>query len=121
MPWVYLFVASLFQVAWTFSLKYMDVKKLADIKWLAFFNNSNGIIVVLPILGNIIFGLVNVYFLSLAMKSISTGTAFAVWMGIALIGIKVVDIGILKEPFTYPQLAFVLLVLIGILGLKSGT
>ena len=121
MPWIYLLVASLFQVAWTFSLKYMDMKKILAIHWLAFFHDNTSILLLLPFIGNTIFGLVNIYCFSMALKSIPTSTALAIWMGVSLIGVKLIDIGFLKQPFQLSQLFFLLLVLAGIIGLKSGS
>ena len=120
MPWIYLLIAALFQVAWTFSLKYMDMKKILAIHWLTFFHDNSGILLLLPFIGNTIFGLVNIYCFSMSLKSIPTSTALAIWMGISLIGVKLIDIGFLKQPFQLSQLFFLLLVLAGIIGLKSG-
>ncbi|MBC7423863.1 MAG: hypothetical protein H7334_10470 [Ferruginibacter sp.] len=120
MPWIYLLVASLFQIAWTFSLKYMDMKKIIAIRWLHFFDDRASTLLLLPFIGNTVFGLVNIYCFSIALKSIPTGTALAVWMGITIIGVKVIDIGLLKQPFQLSQMLFLLLILVGIVGLKSG-
>lgn len=120
MPWIYLFIASIFQIAWTFSLKYMDMKKIFAIKWLYFFDDSSGSLLLLPFVGNTIFGLVNIYCFSMALKFIPTSTALAIWMGISLIGVKLIDIGFFKQPFHITQLIFLLLILAGIIGLKSG-
>jgi multidrug transporter EmrE-like cation transporter len=41
-------------------------------------------------------------------------------MGISLVGIKIIDISILKQPYNYNQFIFISLILIGIIGLKTG-
>ena len=120
MPWIYLFIASLFQVAWTFSLKYMDMKKIFAIQWMHFFKDSSGTLLLLPFVGNTVFGLVNIYCFSMALKFIPTSTALAIWMGISLIGVKLIDVGYFRQPFHVSQLVFLLLILAGIIGLKSG-
>jgi quaternary ammonium compound-resistance protein SugE len=66
MAWIYLFFASLFKIAWTFSLKLMDVKKLTAIKWLHFFYDPSGFIVLLPWIGYLVFGLADKILLVLA-------------------------------------------------------
>jgi len=120
MPWIYLFVAAVFEVAWTFSLKYMNMKKIFAINWFHFFDDKASIITLAPLLGYIVFGLTNIYCFSIAIKSIPTATALAVWMGVALIGVKIVDISIFKQPYHIAQFFYLLLILAGIVGLKSG-
>lgn len=120
MAWFYLLLASILEIAWTFSLKFMDVKKLRLIRWNSFFNSGENWIILWPFAGYIIFGVGNVVFFSLAMKDIPASTALAVWMGIALVGVKLVEITVFKEPSNYYQLFYMLLIIIGIVGLKKG-
>ena len=121
MAWIYLFIASLFEIAWTFSLKFMDFKKIKAIRWAVFFNEGENMRALAPLLGYIVFGLGNIYFFSLAMKQIPASTAMAVWLGVALVGVKLIDIMLFKEPFHYSQLFFFLLILVGIIGLKRSS
>ncbi len=120
MAWIYLFIAAVFEIAWTFSLKLLDFKKIGTIRWPAFFSDRQHILVLLPLIGYVLFGLANVFFFSLAMKQIPAATALAVWMGVALIGVKLVDISIFKEPWSPVQLFYLALILVGIIGLKKG-
>ncbi|HEY4151294.1 MAG TPA: SMR family transporter [Chitinophagaceae bacterium] len=119
MGWIYLFIASLFEIAWTFSLKFMDFKKIRAISWTHFFADNTGILSLAPLLGYIVFGLGNVYFYSTAMKQIPTSTAMAVWLGVALVGVKILDITVYKQPIQYAQLFYFLLILIGVIGLRK--
>ncbi|NDE10157.1 MAG: hypothetical protein EBZ95_06300 [Chitinophagia bacterium] len=119
MAWIYLIIAALFEIAWTFSLKYLEMKKVATINWTHFFYNSEGIFTLLPLIGYILFGLANVYCFSIALKSIPTATALAAWMGISLVGIKLIEISILKQPVNYLQFVFIVFILVGIIGLKA--
>ena len=116
--WLYLFIASCFEVCWIFSLKMLDMKQITKIKLSTIFNDPKPWEALLPLLGYIAFGLGNIYFFSQSMKSIAPSTAFAVWMGLALIFTKAVDILVFKEAYNIPQLVFTLVVLIGIIGLK---
>src|ERR1044072_9537023 len=84
MAWIYLFIASVFEIAWTFSLKFLDFKKIGAIRWTTFFSNRQHLLVLAPLLGYILFGLANVFFFSLSVKQIPTSTALAVWMGVAI-------------------------------------
>jgi len=120
MAWIYLFIASVFEIAWTFSLKFLDFKKIGAIRWPTFFSNRQHLLVLAPLLGYIFFGLANVFFFSLSVKQIPTSTALAVWMGVALIGVKLVDVSLFKEPWHPMQLFYLGLIVVGIIGLKRG-
>lgn len=119
MAWIYLFVASVFEIAWTFSLRYMDVSELKSLQWRGFLSQWSPWTIVAPFAGYVVFGLGNIYFFSLAMKEIPASTALAVWMGTALIGVKLTEMIFLKTPFEWQQFFFMGLILIGIVGLKK--
>lgn len=117
-PWFFLLIASLFEVAWTLSLKFLDFKKLKEADWNSFFTRKENFVLLLPLAGYIIFGLLNSYFFSIAMKSIPASTAMAIWLGMALIGIKIIDVVFFKEMLPPSQVFYVLLIIIGVIGLK---
>ena len=116
--WVYLFAASCLEVCWIYTLKVLDMKKIVHIKPLTFFTGLESWKTLLPLIGYIVFGLCNVIAISKAMKTIPAGTAFAIWMGMALVATKAIDILYLKQPYNAQQLIFTLLILVGIVGLK---
>lgn len=118
MAWIYLLLASLFEIAWTYSLKFMNVTKIKAIHWQGFFNKKENLLILGPFLGYIVFGLGNIFFFSMAMKQIPASTALAVWMGITLIGVKLLDIGLFKESYDLYQVFYMCLIIIGIAGLK---
>jgi quaternary ammonium compound-resistance protein SugE len=118
MAWIYLFAASIFEMAWTFSLRFMSVKKLKALQWRGFFSHTNNWAVIGPFVGYIVFGLANVYCMSVAMKDIPASTALAVWMGTALVGVKLVEILWLRTPYDFWQFFYIGLILVGIVGLK---
>lgn len=113
-------IASIFEICWTFSLKFMNVKKFKAIQWKSFFNQRENLAILAPFAGYIIFGVGNIVFFSMAMKQIPASTALAVWMGIALVGVKLVDISVFKEPYDLYQFFYMALIVIGIVGLKRG-
>ena len=119
MAWINLFIAALFEVGWMFSLKFLSFKKIGGIRWSTFFQNPAGIVTLIPLLAYLILGLANVYFLALAMKQISTSVAFAVWTGVSLIGLKVIEMTVYKEPYSFKEFVFFALILAGVVGLKS--
>jgi quaternary ammonium compound-resistance protein SugE len=120
MAWFYLVIASLFEIAWTFSLKFMDVRKARSIHWQAFFQQRENWMIIAPFAGYIFFGVGNIIFFSMAMKEIPASTALAVWMGVTLIGVKLIDISVFKEPYDLYQFFYMILIMVGIVGLKRG-
>ncbi len=118
MHWFYLFLASLLEVCWTYSLKALNMQKIKEVDWTSSISQPAGLTPVLPLLAYIAFGLGNVIFLSMAMRQIPTATAYAAWMALAVIGLKLCDTLILKQPFTLMHLLFTSLIIIGVIGLK---
>lgn len=119
MAWLYLFLASLFEIAWTFSLRFLSIKKFKAIQWRHFFSQPSNMAALWPFLGYVVFGLFNVYFISQAMKDIPASTALAVWMGTALVGVKLIEILFFKTPYDVWQFFYIGLILVGIVGLKK--
>jgi len=74
---------------------------------------------ILPIFGYVVFGIGNIILFSKAMKTIPAGIAYATWMSVALVFVKLTDVIILKQPLTFLQVVFILLILIGVIGLKT--
>lgn len=115
--WLFLFLASILETCWTFTLKALDMKKILAIRAASLFTAESGM-ALLPLILYIVLGLSNVLAITRAMKEIPAGTAFAVWMGLALVMIKAVDVLYFKEGVSFPQIAFTACILIGIVGLK---
>ncbi|MEQ1745816.1 MAG: SMR family transporter [Saprospiraceae bacterium] len=117
-PWVSLIIASCLEVCWIYSLKLLDFKKITSMHISRLFTEAEGWLALLPLLGYIFFGLGNIYFFSYSMKGIPPSTAFAAWMGLALVLTKVVDVSILRHAWSWPQVFCFLLILAGVAGLK---
>ncbi|MCW3128358.1 MAG: hypothetical protein JWO03_4016 [Bacteroidetes bacterium] len=117
MAWFFLVLASVLETLWTFTLKVLDMKKVFTIRPATLFTAESGA-ALLPLALYIILGLSNVLAITRAMKEIPAGTAFAVWMGLALIMIKTVDIFYFKEATSMLQIFFTTCVLVGIVGLR---
>jgi quaternary ammonium compound-resistance protein SugE len=115
--WICLLIASCLEVCWIYTLKLLDMKKIIHIKPSELFTMQS-FKTILPLIGYIVFGLSNVLAITKAMKTIPAGTAFAVWMGLALVATKIIDILYFKQPYNTQQIVFKLLVLVGIVGLK---
>ena len=118
MAWIYLIVASLFEICWIYSLKYLEFKKLIKTNFVTIFTTKEGLLLLLPLILYVLFGLGNIIFFSKAMDKISPSVAYAVWTAVALVGIKIVDVVWFKETLTLLNVFYFLLILVGIIGLK---
>jgi quaternary ammonium compound-resistance protein SugE len=101
MAWFYLFIAGLFEVGFTTSLKMSN-------------NFSNK-------LWSIVFFIsisLSFYFLNQASQKIPMGTAYAVWTGIGAVGTVIVGMIFFKEPSDFWRLFFIFLLIGSIAGLK---
>ena len=58
------------------------------------------------------------YFLSLALRNLPLGTAYAIWTGIGTIGTVILGILLFKEPISFMRIACIALIVCGITGLK---
>jgi quaternary ammonium compound-resistance protein SugE len=101
MNWIILVIAGLFEVVWAIGLKYSDG-----------FSKLWPSVLTLAAMG-ISFGL-----LSIAMKSLPAGTAYAVWVVIGLLGTAIVGIVMLNEPLNLWRVLSLLTITAGVIGLK---
>jgi quaternary ammonium compound-resistance protein SugE len=101
MPWVILFIAGLFEVAWAIGLKYTE-----------------GFTRLWPSVGTLAAMALSVALLGLAMRTLPVGTAYAVWTGIGAVGTVILGIVLFSEPATAARLACLGLIMAGIFGLK---
>ena len=101
MAWVYLFIAGLFECAWAIGLKY-----------------SEGFSKPLATLLTIIAMVVSFWLLSIAMKTIPVGTAYAVWTGIGAVGVAILGMFLFNESKDILRILCLLLIVTGIVGLK---
>jgi multidrug transporter EmrE-like cation transporter len=120
MQWLYLFIASLFEIGWIFSLKKLSFAEIKKISFQAIAQHpTDNLVALLPLLGYVGFGLANIYFFSLAMKEIPASTAFAIWMGVTLAGVKMIEVFFFKDAIKPMDFVYLGLILIAIIGLKK--
>ena len=101
MHWIYLAVAGIFEIGFTTCLKLSDnFSKL----W--------------PVIGFLVLGGISFWLLSLSMKTIPLGTAYAVWTGIGAFGTALVGIFFFSDPSSFWRLFFLLTLVASIVGLK---
>jgi quaternary ammonium compound-resistance protein SugE len=104
MAWTYLVIAGLFECAWAIGLKYTE-----------------GFTRLLPSLLTALAMIVSLGLLSILMKSIPAGTAYAVWTGIGAVGVAILGMMLFGEPRDIARILCLLLIVRGILGLKLVT
>lgn len=71
-----------------------------------------------PSIFTIVSMIIGFYFLSLAVKSLPLGTAYAIWTGIGTIGTVIYSVIYFKEPMDLVKAICILLIVSGIVGLK---
>ncbi|HWZ35772.1 MAG TPA: SMR family transporter [Mucilaginibacter sp.] len=118
MAWIYLIIAAALETAWTFCVKFMEFSALKNLRWATVFLPSVGLPVVVPFVGYVVFGVGNVYFFSLAIKSLPTATAYAAWTAATLVLIKLTETFFMKQRTTFAEVFFMLMIMTGILGMK---
>lgn len=101
MNWVYLVIAGILEIGWAIGLKYTD-------GWSKLYPS------ILTAIGMIS----SFYFLSLALKSLPIGTAYAIWTGIGAVGTAILGMLLFDEPRDILRIACIFLIVAGIVGLK---
>lgn len=101
MAWVYLLAAGILEIGWASLMK-----------------ASEGYTKLWPTVGMVVFMIGSFSLLSLAMKTLPLGTAYAIWTGIGAVGAFAVGAVILGEPLTPLRIAGVTLVVSGLVVLK---
>jgi quaternary ammonium compound-resistance protein SugE len=101
MPWLYLLIAGLLEVAWATGLK-----------------SSEGFSRLWPSVFTVVTALGSFWLLALAMRQLPLGTAYAVWTGIGAVGAFVLGIIVMGEAVTVARVLSALLIVAGLIGLK---
>lgn len=118
-PWIYLFLASCCETLWFYCIQYMNSMSWAEIFDFSAFTGESGWKAILAVSGYGILGVFNVLLFSMALKKISAAPAFAVWTGLALLFTTLADGYVLNEEFTAEQGICMILIVIGIVGLRA--
>ncbi|MDH4454237.1 MAG: quaternary ammonium compound efflux SMR transporter SugE [Verrucomicrobiota bacterium] len=101
MPWLHLIIAGLLEVAWAVALK-----------------QTEGWTRLWPSVITALLMIASFFFLSLALRSLPIGTAYAIWTGIGAVGTALIGILVFGEPRTAARLVCIVLIVAGIVGLK---
>ncbi|QLH61970.1 quaternary ammonium compound efflux SMR transporter SugE [Serratia symbiotica] len=101
MAWIVLLIAGLLEVVWAIGLKY-----------------TQGFTRLTPSIITIAAMVISMLLLAHAMKTLPTGTAYAVWTGIGAVGAAIMGMVLLGESTNIARIISLCLIVIGILGLK---
>lgn len=101
MNWILLLIAGLFEIGWVYALKQSD--NFANLKF--------AFLAVLLLA-------VSMACLSLSLRTIPVGTAYAIWTGIGAVGAATLGILAFGDPATAMRLVCIALIVIGVVGLK---
>jgi quaternary ammonium compound-resistance protein SugE len=104
MNWLILIVAGLFEVGWAIGLKY-----------------THGFTRFWPSVGTLVAIMISMGLLGVAMKTLPTGTAYAVWVGIGIVGAATLGILLFDESVNIFRLISLGVIVAGIIGLKLST
>jgi len=101
MKWLTLIVAGLFEIGWAAGLKH-----------------THGFSRLWPSVGTIAAMVISLWLLGIAMKSFEIGTAYAIWVGVGVVGTTWLGIVLFGESASAAKLASVALIVAGVVGLK---
>ena len=100
-PWILILLAGLLETGWALGLKY-----------------SEGFTRPVPTGLTILGALASFWLLSVAMRELPVGTAYAVWVGIGAVGTAIAAVILFGEAASLMRAAGILLILAGIITLK---
>jgi paired small multidrug resistance pump len=101
MNWLKVIIASVFEVVWVIGLKH------AEGAWMW--------------AGTILAIGISFYLMIMAGKRLPVGTVYAVFVGLGTAGTVLADIILFGEAFQLSKLVLILLLLLGVIGLKVST
>jgi quaternary ammonium compound-resistance protein SugE len=101
MEWVYLLIAGATEVTWAVAMKFAD-----------------GFTKLVPSVVTIVGYILSAVFLSLALKKLPLGTAYAMWTGFGIIGTSILGAVFFGERLSAAGIVCVVMIASGIIGLK---
>jgi quaternary ammonium compound-resistance protein SugE len=101
MHWIFLVTAGLLEIGWALGLKY-----------------THGFTRLWPTVATFATMTLSFYLLSLSLKTIPMGTAYAVWTGIGAAGTAAMGMIFLNEPRAVARIVCLVMIVAGTAGLK---
>jgi quaternary ammonium compound-resistance protein SugE len=99
--WLILIVAGLLEVVWSVGLKY-----------------THGFARLVPSAITVVALIASVVLLERAARVIPVGTAYAVWVGIGVVGVAIAGVVLFAEPMPPLRILFTTMLIVSIIGLK---
>jgi quaternary ammonium compound-resistance protein SugE len=100
--WILLIVAALMELVWATALK-----------------QSDGLARFWPTVLGLLVAMLSVVVLTVALRDLPVGTAYAVWVGLGALGVALTGIIVLGESASPPRLLCLALILVGVAGLRA--
>ena len=104
MAWVYLTSAGILEIIWAYAMK-----------------QSHGFTRIIPSAITIAAALGSIVLLSISMRTLPLGTAYAMWTGIGAVGAFLVGIMFLEEAASLPRITAGVLIVAGLVLMKFST
>ena len=104
MAWIFLIIAGLFEVIWAYFMK-----------------QSDGFTRLVPTLITFVTMFISFGLLSISMKTLPLGTAYAMWTGIGALGAFLVGIFFMDEPANAMRVGAAALIVAGLALMKIAT
>jgi quaternary ammonium compound-resistance protein SugE len=101
MAWMFLFIASIFEIIFAIGLKY-----------------THGFTRLAPSVVTVAAGAASVVTLSQSVRALPVGTAYAMWTGIGAVGTATMGMWLFNEPRDVGRLVCIGLIISGIVGLR---
>ncbi|WP_437957873.1 quaternary ammonium compound efflux SMR transporter SugE [Sorangium sp. So ce119] len=101
MAWALLVGAGLLEIVWAIALKHTE-----------------GFTRLWPSVVGVAGAALSFYLLSIALKTLPVGTAYAIWVGVGALGVALAGIVALGESASLLRLLFLAVILVGIIGLR---
>jgi quaternary ammonium compound-resistance protein SugE len=101
MAWVLLSIAGVFEIAFAFGMKWSD-----------------GFTRLIPALFTVATGLVSTVLLSVSLRTLPVGTAYAVWTGIGAAGTAILGMAVLEDSTAPLRILCIACILAGVVGLR---
>ncbi|WP_019808406.1 DMT family transporter [Saccharomonospora halophila] len=101
MAWTLLVIAASLEVVWALAL-----------------DRSDGFTRLWPSILGISVAVLSFVLLTLALRGLHVGTAYAVWVGLGAVGVAVAGMLVAGEPASLARLSFLALIITGVVGLR---
>ncbi|MFI0408285.1 DMT family transporter [Actinomadura sp. 3N508] len=101
MAWVLLVVASLMELVWATALK-----------------ESDGLTKLWPTVIGLTVAVLSVVVLSLSLRTLPVGTAYAIFVGLGAVGVALAGMFAFSESASPARLGFLALIVVGVVGLQ---